>query len=182
MAGKALTQTLVDGWTWWRIADPAWRDPLDAHYAARAGARWNPPDSFPTLYLNEDQVTARTNLRLFIARWPYEPEDLRTEHAPVLIGAQLPRRQEVAQLTSPAGLAAVGLPPSYPIDEVGRQIGHDRCQGIAASLKAAGLRGLRVRCAQSAQGEGRELAWFPATVRSRARLTARLSFAEWYWG
>ena len=52
-------ERLTDGWTWWRIADPAWANPLDPSYAARRGGRWNPPDSFPTLYLNEDKVTAR---------------------------------------------------------------------------------------------------------------------------
>jgi len=36
-----------------------------------------PARSWRTLYVNEDLVTARLNLRAFIADWPYEPEDLR---------------------------------------------------------------------------------------------------------
>ena len=35
---------------------PAWDDPLDPNYAKGYGGRWNPPDSFPTLYFNEDLV------------------------------------------------------------------------------------------------------------------------------
>ena len=41
---------------WWRIADPAWSNPLDPDFAWRRGGRWNPPDSFPVLYLNEDRT------------------------------------------------------------------------------------------------------------------------------
>ena len=70
-------ETLPDAHVWWRIADPAWTNPLDPSFAQRQSGRWNPPDSFPTLYLNEDMATARRNLRAFIAKWPYEPEDLR---------------------------------------------------------------------------------------------------------
>ena len=70
-------ETLPDAHVWWRIADPAWTNPLDPSFAQRQGGHWNPPGSFPTLYLDEDMATARRNLRAFIARWPYEPEDLR---------------------------------------------------------------------------------------------------------
>jgi len=90
-------ESLTDGFVWWRIADPAWADPLDPRFAQQRGGRWNPPDSFPTLYLNEDIVTARLNLRAFIAAWPYEPEDLRDDTGPMLVGATLPRRQQVSR-------------------------------------------------------------------------------------
>ena len=73
--------TIPDAHVWWRIADPAWTNPLDPSFAQRQGGRWNPPGSFPTLYLNEDTATARRNLRAFIARWSYEPEDLRDDGA-----------------------------------------------------------------------------------------------------
>jgi hypothetical protein len=69
-------------------------------------------------------VTARLNLERFVERWPYEPEDLRTD---------------------------------------------------------TGLRGVRCRLAQAPRGAGRELAWFPATARSRATLVERRSFDAWYW-
>lgn len=174
-------EQLRDGWTWWRIADPRWRDPLDPTFAMQRGGRWNPPGSFPTLYLNEDQLTARTNLRAFIAGWPYEPEDLRADNGPVLIGATLPRNQSVADVHTNAGVGAAGLPKTYPVDSRKRIVGHDRCQPVGLRAKRQGLRGIRARSAQAPDGAGRELAWFPATTRSKARRVERLRFDRWFW-
>lgn len=174
-------ERLSDRWTWWRIADRTWRNPLDATFAERRGGRWNPPGSFPTLYLNEDRVTARMNLRVFIARWPYEPEDLRADTGPVLIGAKLPKRQQVCDVHSREGVQTAGLPKTYPLDASGELVSHQRCQRIGEKAKQAGLRGVRTRSAQSRDGAGRELAWFPATTRSAARQVERLSFDDWYW-
>lgn len=154
---------------------------MDPDYARRGGGRWNPPDSFPVLYLNEDLVTARLNLRRFIADWPYEPEDLRGDSGPLLAGAALPRDQVVADAHTPAGVAALRLPVSYPVDPGGELVVHPVCQEIGLKIKVLGLRGVRARSARSPAGEGRELAWFPATGRSRARLTSVLAFDEWYW-
>jgi hypothetical protein len=175
------TEKLADGHEWLRIADPSWRDPLDPTFAARHGGRWNPPNSYPTLYFNEDPVTARINLRRFIAGWPYEPEDLRDDNGPVLVVATLPRDQRVADVHTPDGVKAVGLPRTYPLDSRGRLIGHERCQLIGADAKDRGLRGVRCRSARAPDGAGRELAWFPATARSRGHHKATLPFAEWYW-
>lgn len=176
-----ITETLADGRAWLRIADQAWQDPLDPTFAQQAGGRWNPPGSWPTLYLNEDLVTARLNLRAFIEDWPYEPEDLRSDTGPHLATAMLPRRQEVADVHTPEGVADVGLPPTYPVDEAGRLVGHEACRPIGEDVKHAGLRGVRCRSAQAPDGAGRELAWFPATVRSRAALVDRVAFDYWYW-
>ncbi|MDX6297359.1 MAG: hypothetical protein QOI51_1216, partial [Nocardioidaceae bacterium] len=119
---------LPDGHTWLRIADPSWVDPLDPTFARANGQRWNPPHSFPVLYLNEDVVTARLNLRRYIAGWPYEPEDLRDDTGPCLVSARLPRAQRVADVHTPAGVAAVGLPGSYLLDAAGQLVGHEVCQ------------------------------------------------------
>ena len=81
------TEILPEGHVWFRIAEPLWADPLDPTFAAVRGGRWNPPDSHPTLYLNEDRITARLNLQTFIHAWPYEPEDLRDDTGPVLVEA-----------------------------------------------------------------------------------------------
>lgn len=177
-----LTEKLKNNWCWWRICEAGWVDPLDPSYAQQRGGRWNPPESYPTLYLNEDQVTARLNLRRFIDGWPYEPEDLRAETGPRLVGATLPRDQRVCDVHSPRGVAAVGLPRTYPRDAKGRAIKHVRCQQIGADVQAAGLRGIRARSAQGTDGAGRELAWFPATANSHAKQVATLNFDEWFWG
>ena len=176
------TETLPDRHEWWRIANPAWSDPLDPSYARRRGGRWNPPDSFPTLYFNEDVVTARLNLRSFIAAWPYEPEDLRDDTGPVLIGATLPRTQRVCDAHTRKGITAVGLPASYPLDTMGHLIPHATCQPIGERVKERGLRGVRCRSARAPYGAGRELGWFPPTARSRARRKTKLAFDRWFWG
>jgi hypothetical protein len=172
---------LTNGWTWWRIAEAGWRNPLDPGFAQHRGGRWNPPGSFPTLYLNEDQVTARLNLRRFIADWPYEPEDLRSDNGPLLVGARLPRNQEVCDAHSRRGIEALGLPSTYPFDRHGRPVAHAHCQAIGHDVKQANLRGIRARSAQSRDGAGRELAWFPAGERSRAQRVALLRYESWYW-
>ena len=130
-----LHETLPDAHVWWRIADPDWPNPLDPGFAHRRGGRWNPPGSFPVLYLDEDLATARLNLRGFIARWPYEPEDLRDDRGPTLVGCVLPRRQIVCDAHSPAGVRAAGLPDTYPLDEDGAPVPHTRCRPIGAQCK-----------------------------------------------
>jgi hypothetical protein len=176
------TERLADGHLYWRIAEASWTDPLDPSFARERGGRWNPPKSHPTLYLNEDLVTSRLNLKLFIARWPYEPEDLRDESGPVLVGATLPGRQVVADQHTPEGLARTGLPATYPTDDSGEIVAHATCQPIGLAAFEANLRGVRCRSARTPQGAGRELAWFPATRRSRARRITTLRFEAWYWG
>lgn len=176
-----IEERLVDGYRWLRICNRDWEDPLDDTFAKHAGGRWNPPNSWRTLYLNEDRVTARLNLELFIADWPYEPEDLRPDTGPDLAVATLPRDQRVADVHTPEGVTLVGLPRTYPLDEAGVLVDTLVCQRVGEHVEEAGLRGVRCRSAQAPRGAGRELAWFPATARSRARLLERLDFEAWYW-
>lgn len=175
------SEMLADGHVWLRVAQVEWTDPLDPLYAAEAGGRWNPPRSFPTLYLNEDLVTARINMQLFSDAWPYGPEDLRDETGPVLVEALLPRQQRVADAHTPKGVSALGLPRTYPLDASGTAVPRSVCQPIGAAVHAARLRGVRSRSAQTIFGAGRELAWFPASARSRARSGARMPFRQWFW-
>lgn len=127
-------------------------------------------------------MTARINLRLFIAGWPYEAEDLRDDTGPILVAATLPRDQRVADLHTPSGVHAAGLPATYPLDDAGNLITHPPCQHVGVDAKLNGLRGIRCRSAQSPLGAGRELAWFPATTRSRAHLVDTMQFTDWFWG
>jgi hypothetical protein len=176
------TEILPDGHVWFRIAEVGWADPLDPTFAAVHGGRWNPPGSHPTLYLNEDRLTARLNLSGFIAGWPFEPEDLSDATGPVLVHATLPARQRVADVHTRQGVAAVKLPATYPLDENGRLVGHGVCQPIGLAAKRAGLRGVRARSARAPEGGGREVAWFPAGSRSHARALEIQRFDAWYWG
>jgi hypothetical protein len=135
-----VAERLADGRRWLRVADPDWSDPLDPTFAGRSGGRWNPPGSFPVLYLNEDVRTARANLAAFVAGWPYELEDLRADRAPCLAVARLPRSQFVADAHSPAGLRALGLPRTYPLDATGALVPKERCQPLGSAVEAAGLK------------------------------------------
>ena len=173
-------ENIPNSHTWWRIANPCWTNPLDPSYAQQDGGRWNPRNSFPVLYLNEDVETARSNLRLFIEPWPYEPEDLRDDTGPNLVGCSLPPNQSVCDAHSAAGLRAIGLPATYPLDANGVPVPRESCQPIGARIKAASLHGVRARSAQVPSGAGRELAWFPANAHSVARRTQTLMLSAWY--
>lgn len=177
-----IVEILDSGHEWYRICDADWDDPLVGSFAKTRGGRWNPPGSWATLYLNEDLVTARINLDLFVAGWPYEPEDLDDATGPHLAVATLPRNQRVADLHTVDGVAAVGLPATYPTDAAGVLVPHGTCQPVGEQVHAAGHRGIRCRSATAPHGAGRELAWFPATSRSRAHLVDRKTFADWFWG
>ena len=128
-------------------------------------------------------MTARINLRVFLRR-----EAVRTrgpapnDTAPVLVTATLPRTQRVADVHSTAGVAAVGLPAGYPLDEARLRVGHPRCQPIGQAVRDRGLRGIRCRSAQTPFGAGRELAWIPATRVSRAHAETTTAFSKWFWG
>lgn len=176
-----LSEGLVNALSWWRIADTTWRNPLDPTFAAQYGGRWNPPASFPVLYLNENMEGARANFRRFARRWPYEPEDLKESHGPVLIECGLPERQTVCDVHTVAGVAAAGLPASYPLSRHRTIVRRTTCQGIGLRAKASALNGVHCRSAADPVGSLRELAWFPATPSSVAYQLTRLTFRRWYY-
>jgi hypothetical protein len=149
------------------VADRDWLDPLDASFAEHSGGRWNPPGSFRTLYLNADVATARLQVAAMLDGQPVRVEDL-DDAAYVLVAATLPRGQTCAEAVTDGGLRALGLPASYPLDEGGKPLPRASCRSIGAKLRGGGLRGVLCRSASTADGRGRELAWFPATIRSRA--------------
>lgn len=174
-------EKLPDRRTWWRVADPVWRDPLNPMYSKKKGGRWNGPGDCPTLYLNDDKQTARCNVGTFIDEEPYEPEDLRDDTAPILIGCRLPTRQIVCDVYTDAGVRAASLPSTYPLDAEGAIVKHDVCRDIGKQVKAERKRGIHTRCAKSSSPEDLELAWFPASSGSKAQEVERLRFSMWYW-
>lgn len=172
-------ETLDDRHRWLRVADSSWDDPLDPTYAQTHGGRWNPPASFPTLYLNEDLPTARAQVTALLRGSPVDADDL--DDGFDLVVATLPRSQEVADALSDEGLDALGLPDTYPRYRNGRPVRHDVCQPIGDKVHEAGLRGVHARSAATEDGSGHELAWFPARPSSRATLVERLSYRDWWY-
>lgn len=172
-------QRLPDGHRWLRVADSDWEDALDPSFAQARGGRWNPPESFPTLYLNEDLPTARSQVEAMLAGSPIGPDDL--DRGFDLVLATLPRAQDVADAVSSAGLQALGLPVTYPRHVNGRPVQREACQPAGAEAHRQGLRGVRARSALTPDGSGRELAWYPARKSSIATLVSRLPFRDWWY-
>lgn len=168
---------LPDGHTWLRVVRPDYADPFDMSFAEAQGGRWNPPASWPTLYLNEDMATVHAQVRhMFLGRG-IDPDDLDDDAPLHLAACTLPRRQRVADAHTPDGLRSLGLPTTYPVTHRNQQIGRGTTQSIGAAIHGSGLRG--VWCT-SAAGIGREAAWFPAdTASARPAWSASKPFGEW---
>jgi len=167
----------------YRVADPAWSDPLDGSYSKRFGGRWNPPGSFSVVYLNADLGTARANARHFLTEklrgQPFSAEDLEPTELPVLITLDLPERRHFDVVT-PRGIIGNGLPGTYPVDGKEQTIPWAVCQPKGQSAWNAGLAGVACRsAAPHAPSDGEELAWFD---RPDVELEAKnsQSFDDWY--
>jgi hypothetical protein len=156
------------------VADPTWDDPLEGRFAADRGGRWNPPESFPVVYLCRSIEVARANVYRKLARQPYGPEDLRPETGPVLVRTRVPDDRYLNAVTD-AGLRDLGLPRTYPLDSRRRTVPWQRCQPIGLRAWDAGLPGVAAR---SAAATGEELAYFG---RRRLRRGAVRSFENWFW-
>lgn len=181
---EPVTTRLSEGHRWLRVADEAWDevwdDPLDPAFAHRHGGRWNPPNSYATLYLNENLDTARAQIHKMLEGSPVRPEDIDQGYA--LIAATLPSRQDVADAVTDTGLAALGLPDAYPQSKSGSVVPHETCQTIGADIKTLGLRGVHARSVATQDGSGRELAWFPARRSSRATPVGDpVPFGAWWY-
>ena len=172
-----IATQVPDRQIWLRITRPNYADPFDPRFAQRRGGRWNPPGSWPTLYLNEDLATVHAQVRHLFAGRGIEPDDL-DDDAPIRLAATtLPGRQRVADVISARGVESVGLPESYPLDVRGEPISHEVTQAIGVEVHDAHLRGVWCR---SATGFGHELAWFPASRASpRSAWERPLSFGTW---
>ncbi len=172
-------RTVRRGGTYYRVADPHWEDPLDGRPAALRGGRWNPPESFPVVYLCRTVAVARANVARLLRGHPYGPEDLRPEAGPVLVTAAA-REDRYLNVVTDAGCAAVGLPRTYPRDGRGRTISHRRCQPIGLEAHERGLPGIAARsAAPTAPAGGEELAFFG---RRGLRRRGLASFERWFWG
>ena len=171
--------TLDASEVWWRVADAAWADPVDATWADRAGGRWNTPGDGATLYLNADLATARAQIPRLLEGTAIDVEDLRDDAPFVAVPVRLPSRQRVADATTDVGLAALGLPRTYPRKPRGGEVGWPVCRRAARAVRAAHLRGVLARSAATPDGSGRELAWFPGQPVHAYVAGGSLGFAAW---
>jgi hypothetical protein len=157
------------------VAEPAWANPLDGGFAAERGGRWNPPESFPVVYLCGSAEVARANVYRKLEGQPYGPEDLIPANGPLLVRTSVPDDRYLNAVTD-AGLRDLGLPKSYPRDSRRRRIPWRRCQPIGLCAWEAGLPGVAARSAAVSGGE--ELAYFG---RRRLRRGTSRAFEDWFW-
>lgn len=86
-----------------------------------------------------------------------------------------------ADLTTAAGLIAVGLPTTYPLDASGHVAPNRQCQPVGAQVHGRGLQGIVVRCAAPlADGDDVELAWFADHPVPLSSTDMRRPFHDWY--
>ncbi len=163
---------------WLRVVARSWEDPLDPKYAQRLGGRWNPPGSWPTLYLNRDIETARAQVTRLLQGSPVTVDDL-ADDAFELVSAVLPPA-EVVDCVSDEGLGAAGLASTYPRDVAGRIVPHATCQRIGDCAHEAGLDGVEARSAAdlSLSRESTELAWWAHGARAE-QVGGRVPYGEW---
>jgi hypothetical protein len=145
---------------------------LDGRYAAERGGRWNPPESFPVVYLTSSVTVARAYVFHKLEGQPYGPEDLQT--GPVLVRTRVPEDRYVNAVTE-AGLRDIGLPKTYPLDSRRRLVPWHRCQQVGLRAWEGGLPGVAAR---SARADGEELAYFG---RRKLRRGAVRAFEDWFW-
>ena len=175
-----MTRHVRRGGAYLRVADPGWTDPLDPSWAAERGGRWNPPASFPVLYLCATVEVARANVLRRFEGFPYGVLDLRPDRRPDLVEVGVSELR-AADIVTDAGCRAVGLPATYPLDGRRRRIGWERTQPIGLRLFREGEVAIAARSAALASGErGEELARIVRTRRERPRLQGRRSFDAWF--
>lgn len=171
--------TIPRSGTYYRVADPDWDEPLDGRYSQQTGGRWNRPDSFAVVYLNDSENVARANVFRKLEDHPYGPEDLRDDNGPILVATAVDR-EEFADIVTNAGCTAAGLPVSYPQDEDGSLIPHARCWSVGDAANEQALPGIACRSAATPPtDDGEELAWFERAGRLIPKGMRR--FSEWFW-
>lgn len=158
-----------------RVVDPDWVRPLDGGFAAERGGRWNPPGSFPVVYLCRDAVVARAIVLRRFDGLAYSPLDLRADRRPALVETDVPEDRFVDVVTD-AGCQAAGLPQTYPRDRGAGEVGWDRCRPVGRTAWDQAEPGIACR---SVAADGEELAWFQRG-RSRLRVRRKRSFDDWF--
>ena len=157
-------RTIRRGGPYLRVADPDWDDPLDGSFAAQRGGRWNPPESFPVVYLcRRSRSPARTSTA--------SSRDSRTGPRTCGLGpARSSCRTTVPEdrylnVVTDAGCRDAGLPETYPLDSRRRIVPGSRCQPIGLRAWEAGLPGVAARSARGAGGGARVLRAAQASAR-----------------
>lgn len=167
--------TVTRGGRYYRVVDPSYFNPLDTSYAKRAGRRWNPPGEFGALYLCATIAVAAANARYQFVGRAVKLFDLLPAARPELVTVDVPNL-DVVDVVTVSGVAAVGLPPSYPYG-----VPWPPCQAIARDAYSDGVAGVAARSNAEATASscvGEELAVFDSFTGLVP--ASRVEFALWY--
>lgn len=174
------------GGTYYRVAAPGWHDPLDTKFSKRAGGRWNAAGTFGVLYLNRTLCVAAMQARHYVRhRFGSELDDLQEDARPDLVTVHVPE-ELVVDCVTPEGVAALGLPPTYPADAANTVITHGVCQAIGQRARDTDERGIACRSAcNDASPEdwpGEELVLIDREAPDGMGVSARErhAFHQWY--
>lgn len=122
--------------------------PMSGEGARTVGGRWNPPDSFPTLYLGSSTETAEAEVSRAFAT---QGRSLRDAVGLVIYEYRI-ELIAVLDLTASDALERTGL-----TREIVRGADRDACQAVGDAAHFVGLEGIR---APSAAGVGETIAIF----------------------
>jgi hypothetical protein len=174
-------QTIERDGKYFRVAAPDWEDPLDASFAQSHGGRWNPPGSWPTVYLNATIGVARANvLRKFVGH-PINIEDVAESEGPDLVETEVPHDAYVDIVTD-SGCHVANLPRTYPRNPDGTEIAHEVCWPVGEAAVEGNHPGIACRsAAPEAPQQGEELAWFGDSGQPPLAVIEREPFDYWFW-
>jgi RES domain-containing protein len=88
-------------------------NPMDGTHSMRRGGRWNAPGSFPVVYTSCSTEVAVANIWRRYEGEVGEPWDESEEEQADLYEIHVDQ-EGLADIVSPAGIAGVGLPTTYP--------------------------------------------------------------------
>ena len=172
-----ITEPLPADHPWFHVVDPD--DATPAAPSNRSG-RWQPTGHVNTLRLAASRTVARAAVIQMLEGTPVRPEDLRGDRGPALAHVRLPRRQTVVDAHSDEGLAALGLPRTFPQGTAARQVPVARTRAIADEASAAGAHGVWCRSADITALNEDELVWF-ATGKATADVVEVVPFGDWWY-
>jgi RES domain-containing protein len=141
------------------------RHPLSGAGARSVGGRWNPPQSFATLYLADSKATVEAEFQRMAGRQGLDPAQFLPRRI-YRLGVEL---QAVVDMTQPASL----MPALAELD-----LSADDLSAAQAVGEAAQYLGREAILAPSATGSGLVLAVFIDRLLPESRVEA-IDFEEW---
>ena len=164
------------GGAYYRVCKPDWGDCADTSYSKRFGGRWTPPGEFGALYLCATVEVAAAVARTHHAGRAIPLFSLRPTRRPQLQTFTV-RATRFVDVVTPAGVAAAGLPSSYPV-----AVNREDCWPPARRAYAARERGIACRSAAECAPHhwlGEELAIFDNGPLPKVS-GKRRQFSDWY--